>query len=113
VVNEIQNELDASYRCDDGLSQDKNQPLPKRNRPAPIPDAHTQCHPEQQQQRQDYSMRCAIREGVQPRNQKQANAEYRPSNEAALNTKSRQCRHNSLFDQCEVKSSCAMLTQDR
>jgi hypothetical protein len=95
MVEEIGNEQGASYRCYCGLSENENDPLPKSEPLATVPDAHTQRYPEQQQQRQNHSMRCSIGERVQPQNQEQPAAKYRPSYEDALNTKTCECVHKS------------------
>ncbi len=95
MVEEMGNQQDARCRCHRSLSENKNNPLPRSVRLATVPDAHTQRYPEQQQQRQDHSMGRSVAKGVQPENQAQPAAEYRPPYGDTPNAKSCKCVHKS------------------
>ena len=97
MIEKMGNEQDASYRCYCNLSENKNNPLPKSKRLGTVPDAHTQRYPEQQQQRQNQLMERTVPKRVQPQNQDQPAAKYRPPDEDTLNAETCKCLHKFQF----------------
>src|SRR5579863_9753493 len=89
-------EQDARYGCHHSLCENKNNPLPKWERFATVPNAYPQRYPEQQEQRRNHSMRRSVAERMQPQNQAKPAAEYRPSREDAPKAKSSECVHKTL-----------------